>query len=67
MSAREGPVESQPWPTQLDAHVVTPGARPRMHGYDVEGELARSGSLAEIGLLATTGELPSAAARAAEG
>lgn len=58
-----GPVESQPWPTQVDAHVVTPGSRPRMHGYDVEHDLAKGGSLTEIMLLAITGELPSKAAR----
>jgi hypothetical protein len=62
---REGPVERSPWPERLDAHVVTPGPRPRVHGYDVEGELAAGGSAAEMALLASTGELPSRAARAA--
>ncbi len=58
MTQRQGPIESQTWPTQLDAHVVTPGARPRIHGYDVEGELAAGGRLTEMALLAMTGELP---------
>ena len=65
MTARRGPVEAQEWPTELDAHVVTPGARPRMHGYDVEGELAAGGRVTEMALLATTGELPTREALAA--
>lgn len=58
-SQRKGPIEERAWPTQLDAHAVTPGPCPRLHGYDVENELAPSGSMTEIALLALTGELPS--------
>jgi hypothetical protein len=65
MTSNDGPVEAQPWPAQLDAHVVTPGPRPRVHGYDVEGELAAGGRLGEMALLALTGELPTREALAA--
>lgn len=53
-----GPIEEHEWPEKLKAHVVTPGPRPRIHGYDVEGDLARHYSFAETILLALTGELP---------
>jgi hypothetical protein len=62
MTAPRGPIEEQEWPAELAAHVVTPGARPRVHGYDVEGELAAGGSVTEMALLALTGELPARAA-----
>ncbi len=55
---RSGPMEEVPWPEKLTARVVTPGARPRLHGYDVEGDLARHYSFAETVLLAFTGEPP---------
>lgn len=59
MSARPaGPVEDYPWPTELDAHVVTPGHDPRIHGYSVEADVAKFGGLAEMILLSLTGELP---------
>ncbi len=53
-----GPIEETAWPDKLKAHVVTPGSRPQIHGYDVEGDLARHYSFAETVLLALTGELP---------
>jgi len=46
---------------------VTPGARPHVHGYDCEGDLARGTTSGERLILALTGELPSRArARAFE-
>jgi len=53
-----GPIEEHDWPTRLTANVVQPGPRPRIHGYDVEGDLSRHYSFAEQILLALTGELP---------
>ncbi len=55
-----GPLDAAEWPEKLTARVVTPGARPRLHGYDVEADLARHYSFTETLLLALTGELPSA-------
>ena len=57
-----GPFEDTPWPDKLKARVVTPGPRPQIHGYDVEGDLARHYGFAEISLLTLTGELPDTAA-----
>ncbi len=51
-------VGSVDWPTQLTAQVVEPGESPRLHGYDVEADLARHYSFAEAALAALTGELP---------
>jgi hypothetical protein len=60
MSARPpGPVETHPWPTELDAYVVTPGDDPRLYGYSVEADIARFGGFGESILLSLTGELPS--------
>jgi hypothetical protein len=54
----DGPVETGPWPTTLEARVITPGDEPRVHGYDVESDLAVHYSFAETTLLTLTGELP---------
>ncbi|HEY1697730.1 MAG TPA: hypothetical protein VGG39_36470 [Polyangiaceae bacterium] len=54
----KSPLDSVEWPTKLVARVVSPGARPTVHGYDVEGDLARDYSFAETVLLALTGEAP---------
>src|SRR5258706_9883503 len=57
-----GPVEGGPWPLALTGHVVdTDDARgsPRIHGYDVHDDLARSFSFAEVVLTSLTGEAPS--------
>lgn len=59
-----GPLESGQFPDQLTARVITPGERPRVHGYDVEGDLARHYGATDLVLLSLTGELPSEAARA---
>jgi hypothetical protein len=60
-----GPLDDAPWPEKLKARVTTPGADPAVHGYSVEGDLARHYSLAEGVLLALTGELPAAEQAAA--
>lgn len=56
---RQGLFDDQAWPTTLTARVVTPGERPRVHGYDVEADLARHYRFTDLALLALTGELPS--------
>jgi len=56
--ASNGPLDDVEWPAKLTARVVTPGPCPRVHGYDVEGDLARHYSFAETVLLALTGDLP---------
>jgi hypothetical protein len=61
----DGPVESYPWPTTLEARIVTPGEEPRLHGYSVESDLAPHYSFTEAVLLTLTGELPSAQQAAA--
>lgn len=53
-----GPVEAFAFPDRLRAHVVEPGPRPRVHGYDVQDDLARRYSFAELVLLSLRGELP---------
>jgi hypothetical protein len=52
------PIDEAPWPDKLTARVVSPGPRPAIHGYDVEGDLARHYSFVETMFLALTGELP---------
>jgi hypothetical protein len=53
-----GPLERGTFPAQLGARVVTPGERPRVHGYDVEGDLARHYRPSDLAFLSLTGELP---------
>jgi hypothetical protein len=53
-----GPVEELNWASRLQAHVVTPGSRPRIHGYDVRGDLLENTSLPGLIFLTLTGELP---------
>ena len=57
---RPGPLDDATWPDRLTARVITPGPAPRIHGYDVEGDLARHYSWAETVLLTWTGVIPSA-------
>jgi hypothetical protein len=59
VARRKGPLDDAPWPDKLTARVVAPGDTPRLHGYDVEGDLARHYSFVETVLLSLTGELPS--------
>lgn len=55
----QGPLEEASFPEKLSARVVTPGANPRLHGYDVESDLAAHYTASALTLLALTGELPS--------
>ena len=58
----DGPLESGAvFPARLTARVVTAGARPSVHGYDVEGDLARHYQASDLLFLTLMGELPSAA------
>jgi hypothetical protein len=54
----EGPLETHAFPATLSARVVTPGAHPRLHGYDVERDLALHYDPTELLFLSFTGELP---------
>jgi hypothetical protein len=60
-----GPLESDDFPAVLTARVVTPGVRPRLHGYDVEGDLARHYQPADVLYLSLVGELPTTEVSAA--
>ncbi len=62
VETNHGPFDVQPWPEKLTARVVTPGAQPRIHGYDAEGDLALYHPFADTVLLSLTGELPQPAA-----
>jgi hypothetical protein len=53
-----GPIEDRTWPTTLEARVVQPGDAPRIHGYDVQGDLAPNYSFAELVLTTLLGEVP---------
>jgi hypothetical protein len=61
----KSPVEDHAWPEKLTARVVTPGSRPRVHGYDVETDLAPHYGFGESVLLALTGVAPDDATGAA--
>jgi hypothetical protein len=63
----QGPLDVASFPETLSARVVTPGPRPRLHGYDVETDLARHYNPSDLLVLSLTGELPSAEASAALG
>ena len=56
------PFESIFTSDHLEAQVVEPGDSPRIHGYEVEADLARNYSFAEVALLALTGAIPGRAA-----
>jgi hypothetical protein len=58
MAEERGPIEDGHWAGQLRAHVVDPGPPPRLHGYDLWHDLAKSYGLAEIVLTALLGEAP---------
>jgi len=53
-----GPLEEATFADKLQARVVTPGAAPSVHGYDVEADIAQHYGYAEYLLLCLTGELP---------
>lgn len=54
-----GPIEDRTWPTTLEARVVQPGDAPRIHGYDVQADLAPNYSFGELVLTTLRGEVPS--------
>ncbi len=54
---RSGPIETAPSPSAITARLVSPGARPRLAGYDVRGDLARHYGVAELISLSLRGEL----------
>jgi hypothetical protein len=57
-----GPIEDRQWPQKLTAHVVDDsGGSPRLHGFDVQGDLARHYSFSETLLVALTADAPDAA------
>lgn len=58
LTLEPGPLEATPFPTHLKARVVTPGAHPRAHGYDVEQDLARHYGFVDLCALFLTGQLP---------
>ncbi len=55
---RSGPFDDHTWPEKLTARVVTPGAQPRLHGYDIEGDLALHYPWHATLFLSIVGELP---------
>ena len=55
---RIGPIDDLPWPERLKASVVQPGPHPRIQGFDVERDLAREYSFAEVVLITLTGDAP---------
>jgi len=59
-------IDAQEWPDKLAAHVVDDASgAPRVHGYDVERDLARNYPFSTTIVLALTGELPNDARAAA--
>lgn len=65
MRTYEGILDRVAFPARLTAHVVEPAVDPRIHGYAVEGDLARNVGFIDVGWLALTGELPHAGEREA--
>ena len=55
----DGPIERQRWPERLPGHAVEPGDEPRLHGFDVQSDLARHYSASELMLIALLGDAPS--------
>jgi hypothetical protein len=53
-----GPIEDKALPSRLRAHVITNEPAPRVHGYDVQRDLACHYRLTDMLHLALTGDLP---------
>jgi hypothetical protein len=53
-----GPIEDRPSPTKIEAHVITPGPDPHLHGLSVEGDLALHYRFPELVQVALTGAAP---------
>lgn len=58
MTSRSGPLEAAPWPDTLDAHAVSDDDTLRLHGYDVEADVAAHYRFSDVLYLAIKGELP---------
>ena len=61
MTAKKGPIESRAWPPALDAFAIDERDGHRVHGYDVEKDLAAHYRFSDVVYLALAGELPTAA------
>ena len=53
-----GPLEDRPSPTTIEAHVITPGPEPHLHGFNVERDIALHYRFPELVQLALTGTPP---------
>ncbi|MET0594231.1 MAG: hypothetical protein ABW133_16130 [Polyangiaceae bacterium] len=53
-----GPIEDHEFPDAIEARVMTPGAEPRLHGFNVEGDLAIHYRISELVQVALTGAAP---------
>lgn len=53
-----GPIDGGTWPSQITANVVEPGPPARIHGYEVDGDLAVNYRFTDLVLLSLLGELP---------
>lgn len=53
------PIDHMPTPDRLSAKVVRPGARPLLHGYDLQRDLSVNYDGGELALIALSGEAPS--------
>jgi hypothetical protein len=54
----DGPIDGNTWPSQLTGRVVDPGPPARIHGYEVEADLAPNYRFTDLLRLALAGELP---------
>ena len=57
-SRPNGPIEDHPFPTEVEARIITPGPDPRLHGFSVEGDLALHYRFPELVQVALTGTPP---------
>ncbi|MFT3769887.1 MAG: hypothetical protein QM820_31030 [Minicystis sp.] len=53
-----GPIDGNAWPARLTARVVDPGPPARIHGYEVDADLALRYRFTDLLRLALAGELP---------
>jgi hypothetical protein len=58
VTSRKGPLEAAPWPETLAAHAVSEGDDVRLHGYDVERDVAAHYRFSDLLYLAIKRELP---------
>lgn len=57
-SRPDGIFEIHSFPDKLEAHVVSPGPNPTIHGYSVEDDIVKHYDFIELMLLSLTGEIP---------